>query len=554
METRTRFGPPPSAVGTPTLADALLAALFAHGAREIFGIPGDFALPLFDAIERNDQLPLYTLSHEPSLAFAADAAARMRGAPSVVAVTYGAGALNLVNPIAAAYAEKSPVVVLSAAPGAGERESGLLVHHQAKTLDSQFQIFREITCDQVRLDDPRQAPAAIARVLASARRFSRPVYLEIPRDAVDMPCEPMQALADALPDADALRSCAEEILLRLAAAKRPVLMVGVEVRRFGLDERVARLARALRIPVVTSLLGRGLLANADAPLCGTYLGLAGDPAVSVLVEDSDGLFLLGEIIADTTFGVSRRRIDLRHAIQALDGRVTISHHTYPNIPLGMLIDALERHARPLAQARRAAPRAPPAKLQADGAPVTPLDIARGVNDLMALHGRFPIATDVGDCLFTAMDLLQTDHVAPGYYATMGFGTPAALGIQAATGRRPIALVGDGAFQMTGWELGHCRRHGWDPIVIVMNNAQWGMLSAFRPEARYTELGTWDFAGCAAPLGGIGHRVETREQLQSALATAAGERGRFHLLDVRIGPGTLSPTLRGFVQALSRSTR
>ena len=117
-------------------------------------MPGDFALPLFDAIESSGLLPLYTLSHEPSAGFAADASARMRGAVSVAAVTYGAGALNLVNAVAAAHAEKSAVVVLSGAPGALERRGGLLVHHQAKTLDSQFAIYREIPCGQARLDDP----------------------------------------------------------------------------------------------------------------------------------------------------------------------------------------------------------------------------------------------------------------------------------------------------------------------------------------------------------------------------------------------------------------
>src|SRR5688572_4468726 len=100
-----------------TLVTELLRALHAHGAREIFGIPGDFALPFFDAVEASGLLPLYTLSHEPSVGFAADAAARIRGSLSVAAVTYGAGALNLVNPVAAAYSERSPVVVVSGGPG-----------------------------------------------------------------------------------------------------------------------------------------------------------------------------------------------------------------------------------------------------------------------------------------------------------------------------------------------------------------------------------------------------------------------------------------------------
>jgi indolepyruvate decarboxylase len=84
------------------LAESLLYALKDHGAQEIFGIPGDFALPLFKVIEESSILPLYTLSHEPAVGFAADAAARFHCKPSVAAVTYGAGAFNMVNPVAAA--------------------------------------------------------------------------------------------------------------------------------------------------------------------------------------------------------------------------------------------------------------------------------------------------------------------------------------------------------------------------------------------------------------------------------------------------------------------
>ena len=106
------------------LAHALLQALKDYGAGEIFGIPGDFALPLFRQIERINTLPLYTLSHEPAVGFAADAAGRYRSTIGVACVTYGAGALNMINPVATAYAEKSPLVVISGAPGAAERTWG----------------------------------------------------------------------------------------------------------------------------------------------------------------------------------------------------------------------------------------------------------------------------------------------------------------------------------------------------------------------------------------------------------------------------------------------
>src|SRR3954453_2579655 len=168
----------------PTLSIALLQALKDHGAREIFGIPGDFVLPLFKVIEESRILPYFTLSHEPAVGFAADAAARYHSGLGVAVVTYGAGAFNLVNPVAGAYAERSPVVVIAGAPGAAERTSGFHLHHQARSIDTQLAVFREITCDQAVLDDPASAPADVARVLASARERSLPVYIEFPRDMV----------------------------------------------------------------------------------------------------------------------------------------------------------------------------------------------------------------------------------------------------------------------------------------------------------------------------------------------------------------------------------
>ena len=203
----------------PTLGNALLEALRAYGAREIFGIPGDFVLPFFKLIEESGTLPYYTLSHEPAVGFAADSAARFRGSISVAVVTWGAGAFNLVNPIAGAFAERSPVVVISGAPGVPERAAGLQLHHMARALDTQARVFREITCDQAILDDPARAAGEIARVLRSAQEFSLPVYIELPRDMVGAETGPVAVLAHRPADPDALAECADEILG--AAARRP---------------------------------------------------------------------------------------------------------------------------------------------------------------------------------------------------------------------------------------------------------------------------------------------------------------------------------------------
>lgn len=534
------------------LTESLLHALKEWGAREIFGIPGDFALPFFRVIEESGILPLYTLSHEPAVGFAADAAARYRGGLGVAAVTYGAGALNLVNPVAQAFAEKSPLAVISGAPGKAEISRGLLLHHQAKTIDSQLRIFQEITCDQAVLNDAATAPAAIARVLQNCREQSRPVYLELPRDMAQALCEPVPELPPTACDPEAVADCAESILARLSESRRPVLMVGVEVRRFGLEEKVKQLADRLGISVVTSFMGSGLLVGSSR-LAGTYLGAAGDPRLSEAVENSDALLLFGVILSDTNFGISAGRIDMRRAIHLEGGQVRIGFHHYPNITLEALLDELLRRARPRPEQPGTLPRDSGEtrypSLPADDEPLAPDDVAAALNDLIAAHGPTPIASDMGDCLFATIGMRPTEIAAPGYYASMGFGVPAGLGIQATSGKRPIILVGDGAFQMTGMELGNCGRFGWDPIVLLLNNAAWGMLAVFEPQARYNDLESWNYTALAESLGGVGRKVRTRREFGAALQAALAARGRFQLIELVIPREKLSRTLNDYIDTI-----
>ncbi len=380
-----------------------------------------------------------------------------------------------------------------------------------------------------------------------------PVYLEIPRDLVFAETAPTEPLPATPADAEALAECADEILERLAKAERPALMVGVEIRRFGLEDKVARLAEKLGLPVVTSFMGRGLLAESPAQPLGTYLGAAGKPEVTELVEGSDGLLLLGVILCDTNFGVSEKQINLGTAMHALGREVRVSRHVFGEIPLEALVEALLARAVPVNRQRGepVAGTSYPADLNSSGETVAPTDIARAVNDLMRTQGTLPIVSDVGDCLFTAMEMENTELAANGYYAGMGFGVPGGLGAQAASGKRTLILVGDGAFQMTGWELGNCRRYGWDPIVIVYNNESWEMLRAFQPESEFNDLSDWRFAEMAGPLGGDGVRVRTKAELKTALDKAVATRGRFQLIEVMLQRGAMSDTLSRFVEGVKK---
>jgi indolepyruvate decarboxylase len=372
----------------------------------------------------------------------------------------------------------------------------------------------------------------------------------LPRDMVGAPCGKIPLLPRRAADRAALSECSREILDRLAAAKAPVIIVDVEIRRYGVEKGVASLARKLGIPVVTTFMGRGLLEDAGDVVAGTYLGAAGDPRIMRLVEDADAVLLLGVILSDTNFALSERKLDARRTMLAIDRQVRVGHHLYPDLPLDDLIKALNARAPAVPRKATSGKRMTVSYargLKRDDALVAPSDIACAINDLFDKHGAMPMASDMGDCLFTAMEIENSALAAPGYYAGMGFGVPAGIGVAAATKKRPLILVGDGAFQMTGWELGNCRRYKLDPIVVVFNNASWEMLRVFQPESKFNNLDDWNFAAIAPSLGGHGVRVRTRKELADALDAAVKRRGVFSLIEVMLPRGKTSDTLARFVK-------
>src|SRR4026207_2507052 len=168
-----------------TIGQYLIQRLHAHGVRHVFGIPGDYVLGFYDQLQHS-KLRLVNTCDEQGAGFAADAYARVRGL-GVACVTYCVGGLKAANTTAEAFAEKSPVVVISGAPGIKEREKNPLLHHKVREFDTQAQVFKHLTVASTVLDDPQTAFQEIDRVLHAALRYKRPVYIELPRDVVDAP-------------------------------------------------------------------------------------------------------------------------------------------------------------------------------------------------------------------------------------------------------------------------------------------------------------------------------------------------------------------------------
>jgi indolepyruvate decarboxylase len=198
----------------------------------------------------------------------------------------------------------------------------------------------------------------------------------------------------------------------------------------------------------------------------------------------------------------------------------------------------------------------PPETARDGRNLRVADILRSVNEFLAHHKKYLVVAESGDMLFGGLDIRvphDGTYLAQGFYASMGFAVPAALGAQLGSGLRPIVLCGDGAFQMTGPEISHAPKFRVNPIVLVINNGGWGI---FRPVADRRELldiPPWPYAELAVEWGGRGFQAETPDELRHALEQAHGS-DRFSIIEVRVDRDDLSPVTVKYIKAAAKHSR
>ena len=535
-----------------TIGGTLIRRLGEEGVGHVFGVPGDYVLTFFKEMEKS-QLKIINTSDEQGAGFAADAYARVKGL-GVACITYCVGGLKIANAVGQAYAERSPVVIISGAPGTRERRNTLL-HHTVRSFDTQARVFAELTAASAILDDPETAAAEIDRVLAVCRRTSRPVYIEIPRDMVLAEASPAKRRAPApeTSDPEVLAQAVAEATARMERAARPVILAGEELHRFRLQPALADLAARSGIPVAATIMGKSVFPESNPAYIGVYEGAMGREATRATVEASDCLILLGAMMTDMNLGIYTARIDRGHAVYAASDRVSVGLATYDGVGMADFIAALAAHpwkARPEAGGYDHPQH--PGPFTASDKPMTTAALFRQVNAF--LTDDDVVVADTGDSLFGAADLYIHDgahFLGAAYYCSLGFAVPAALGVKAAAPNlRPIVLVGDGAFQMTGMELSAVARYRQNPIVIVLDNDGYG---TERPmlDGAFNDVQRWNYARLPDVLGaGLGLKVTTEMELEAALKQARANTASFTIIQVMLDRNDHSPALLRLTQTLA----
>jgi TPP-dependent 2-oxoacid decarboxylase len=537
-----------------TIGEYLIDRLRVLGVGHVFGIPGDYVLGFYDQLVASE-LEVITTCDEQGAGFAADAYARVRGL-GVVCVTYCVGGLKVANPTAGAFAEKSPVVVISGAPGMKEREKNPLLHHKVREFDTQRRVFEQLTVASTVLSDPQTAFQEIDRVLHAALRYKRPVYIELPRDMVTRfgITHHAPARIHETSDSFALAEALDEAVQMINRALQPVVLADVEVHRFGLQELLLALVEKANIPFASTILGKSVMSEQHPLYLGVYEGAMGKEDVRNYVESSDCVIMLGTFMTDINLGIYTARLDPARSISATSEKLSIRYHVFEEVRFKDFVRGLV--AADLKRREPGEHPHPEEEPEFTVEPGTKLTVKRVFQRLNAFLGDETIVVaDIGDALFGAADLFirrRTEFLGPAYYASMGFAVPAAIGAQLANpALRPLVIVGDGAFQMTGMEIATAVRHNLNPIVVVLNNAGYGTERQIH-NGPYNDVLPWDYSRIPEVLGsGHGFVATTEDQLDEALRAAEADSTRLCVIDARLDPMDRSPALERLAERLSK---
>jgi indolepyruvate decarboxylase len=511
---------------TKTVIEHVLSRLHEIGITDIFGVPGDYAFAVNDAICNDPDLRWIGCCNELNAAYAADGYARVRGV-GALCTTFGVGELSAINGIAGAYAEHLPIFHLVGTPNISTQAARALMHHTLG--NGEYDIFRRmsepVVCASAVMT-PQNVAYETERLIYEALYHRRPVYMAFPADLAAQP-----ALGEASPIAQprsnpqALVAAADAIVARLDEASTACVLPGILVARSGLRTPMQALIDASGLPFATMFMAKSVLDEQQAGYVGMYDGALMNEEVQRFVEDSDLVIDVGSPMTDFNSGAFTAGLDPAKMVIVGHHRTRVGSQTYPNVEMGDLLHLL---------ARRLTMRVwPTFRASSTGSVKGEAQDAIGAAELYPRGAKF---LEDGDILVaetgTASMGLGFARMPKGstfnnqtLWGSIGWATPAALGAAiAAPDRRVVLVTGDGSHQLTAQEIGQFGRLGLKPVVFVLNNNGYLIerLLCKDPTIAYNDIAPWNYAELPHALGcrdWLTLRVETCGDLDRALLAA-----------------------------------
>jgi indolepyruvate decarboxylase len=541
-----------------TVGSYLVERVREVGVRHVFGVPGDYVLGFMDEIVASS-IELVGTCNELDAGYAADAYARVNGV-GAACVTYAVGGFSLLNAIAGAFAERVSVIAICGGPSRADRDEHRLLHHTLGDYGVQVDVYRHVTQVAVGLSSAEDAPNEIDEAITACIRHRRPVFIEIPVDLAASPCRAPEPLdLDLAPhsDADVLAEAVGEAVAMLRAARRPVVLGGVEVHRFGLQAELEDFLDHVGYPMATALMGKSVIRETHPQYVGVYSGALSEEYVRRTVEEADCVLNLGAWMSDINLGIYTAQIDVGRLIHASADGVRIKRHHFDQVYLGDFITGLREALDPVGGTEEGPIRPAVRSLEEsfEARPDAPISIQRffqRVNHF--LDDQSIVLADAGDSFLCASDLIMHEGVGficQAFYCSIGFTIPGALGVGLADrSRRPIVFVGDGAFQMTVQELSTIIRCDLSPVIFLMNNRGYTVERVIH-DGPYNDIQNWRYHALPGVFGGgWSCEVRTEGDLEKALERAGRERHTLAFIEVHVDPEDCSAALRRLGEALA----
>lgn len=541
-----------------TGANILLRSLIAEGVDTIFGYPGGVILPIYEALPDYPQLTHLLVRHEQGACHMAEGYARTTGKAGVVLVTSGPGATNVVTGVADAYYDSTPMVVIT-----GNVPQQFLGYDAFQEADVAG-IVRPCTKHSVivrRAEDIASAIKEAFHIATTGR--PGPVLVDIPKDVInakasfDYSTTVMDLPGYQLEETFTIEQI-DEVLALLSTAKQPVILSGGGVIHANAHEELRCFAERLKLPVGLTLMGLGGFPT-QHDLCMGFTGMHGHYWGNIAIANADVLLVVGSRLNDRQTGKAERFARKAKIIHLDLDPVNINknvgvHHALQGDIKHMLTALLERatpqclanHAESLAQRQAWFDQIRFWKERRTETPRHP-DLLSPQFAIERIFANLPkdnsyVTTEVGQHQMWSAQRYNLDAprtwVTSGGLGTMGFGFPAALGIQVAHPNACVVdIAGDGSFQMTLQELATAAQYKLPVKVCVINNSYLGMIRQWQGKMygreSQAEMLSPDYEQLAAAFGGVGFTVTHPDQLDTTLAEAFAITDKPVIVDIRV---------------------